>query len=282
VKHSVLLTGASGFIGRALTGALAAAGVPCEAARVDIRDHAPLTVRADTVIHLAAHTATAGSWHTNVFGTARVAEWAMQLGWRLIFASTLTVARPRDPYDREKALGEQLLQANPALRVVILRLGHVYGPGALTARSSLNHVLRVAAQGTAPRLFGNALAQRDSIYIDDVVTAFVAALDAPPGIYDVGTGTGLTLAHTAMLVAKAAGTGWATSGELSLPADLPAADPARFLPGWQPQVPLGDGIERTLAWYRQQAQQVQEKGAAGAPERHTLTPAAGVGVAGGA
>ena len=238
----VLVTGASGYIGRHLENALDESGHMCRYPSCDYDD------AHEAIIHLAWDTDTAGNWHANLPRLmGNVAH--MPEGSRFVFASTLTAEWPRDTYDREKALGELIVKSRPDIEAVILRLGAVYGPGKQNKRSAFNAILRQIHNGEQVNLYGNCHGKRDFTYIDDVVEAFVQALTVAPGTYDVGRGERFSLTAAAMLASTAA-SGWPTTAEGVTANDMPEANVARFLPGWTPRVPLSVGITRTLDWFR--------------------------------
>ena len=148
----VLVTGASGFIGRALGRYLVGAGhevlalvrrsneagIPAEAERVigDLLDPPSLDRAAEGmagVVHLACATGVAResvARAVNVDGTRWLLEAARRGGARrFVFVSSVSARRKRmGPYGRTKREGEALVAAT-ALEWVILRPSFVYGPG---------------------------------------------------------------------------------------------------------------------------------------------------------
>jgi NADH dehydrogenase len=148
----VLVTGASGFIGRALGRYLVAAGhevralvrratevgIPAEAERVtgDLLDARSLDRAVEGmagVVHLACATGVARervARAVNVDGTRWLLEAAQKSGVRrFVFVSSISARRRRmGPYGRTKREGEALVTAS-ALEWVILRPSLVYGPG---------------------------------------------------------------------------------------------------------------------------------------------------------
>ena len=105
--------------------------------------------------------------------------------------------------------------------------------------------------GETIHLYGAAAGARDYVFINDVVRAFVCALDAPAGTYDVGTSHVASLVEAATEVCRQTGHAWPTTGELHY-SHAPVAQESRWLPGWKPQVTLQDGIARTVAAFQRE------------------------------
>ena len=167
----------------------------------DIRDRGAVSEAAsgcDAIIHGAARVGVMGSWEdfysTNVDGTTNVLRAAEEHHIaRLVYVSTPSVAhvgrsiegdvatpattgRKRTFYAESKAIAEILaLQANSAeLGVVALRPHLVWGPG---DTQLVGRIVDRARQGRLVMVgSGNALV--DSTYIDNAISAHIAALDA--------------------------------------------------------------------------------------------------------
>ena len=222
----ILVTGATGFIGRHLLTALEASGEPV---RILLRPKratptlpsglsldvtlASLSdqpgVRAamkgvDTVIHLASAAQqgpTAALWRADVRGTELLAQAAADAGvGRLLFLSHLGANRSSAfPLLRTKALAEEHLQrAN--LPAVILRSGVVFGPG--------DHFLTAIAMmaSIVPFVFplpGEGQVLLHPLWIDDLITAvmwMLAEPEWPVGTYEIGGPEHLSLAEITQLV----------------------------------------------------------------------------------
>ena len=204
------ITGATGFIGRHLTAHLASRGAVVHAIqRPESRQPAPegaTVVRAaldaeslrsafaqvDAAVHLAgvvSSTRACDFVEVNVEGTRAVARAASVAGVPLIHVSSLAAAgpagpsaphsetdtpRPVTPYGRSKLEGERVLAAERGLRWTILRPGAVYGPG----DRAMLPLFALARRGFLP-LVGRATAAYTFVYVDDLVRAIAAALDAP-------------------------------------------------------------------------------------------------------
>jgi UDP-glucose 4-epimerase len=172
---------------------------------------------------------------------------------------------PIDPPDANavsKWAAEQywLLEAKVHGRpVVSLRLTNCYGPRLRIAdakQTFLGLWIRRVLEGEAFEVWGGEQ-MRDLAYGDDVAEAFIAALDAPSGAYNLGGSPPVSLRELGAALIRANG-----AGEFrveTFPADRAkidigsyAADDRAFraATGWAPRVTLEEGLARTLAWFR--------------------------------
>jgi CDP-glucose 4,6-dehydratase len=121
-----------------------------------------------------------------------------------------------------------------------------------------------ALAGRAPVIRSDGSPQRDWLYVEDAVAAYLAlagALDDDPSsaageAFNAGSGTPRSVRDVVVLVCRAAGTEVAPdvrgagvpAGEI----DRQWVDSSKLaaLTGWAPAVPLEDGLARTVAWYR--------------------------------
>ncbi|POH60921.1 nucleoside-diphosphate sugar epimerase [Cryobacterium zongtaii] len=215
----VLVTGASGFLGRAVAAAIVAAGheVRCFQRRPSgvagatdalgsITEPADVTSAVagiDAIVHLAAKVSLAGppaEFETvNVGGTRTLIDAARAANvQRLVFVSSPSVAHsgasitgsdalPADPahargdYARTKAAAELLALSadSPELRVVAVRPHLVWGPG------DTQLVARIVERARAGRLplLGHGAALIDSTYIDNAAGAIAAALERVDAVH---------------------------------------------------------------------------------------------------
>jgi nucleoside-diphosphate-sugar epimerase len=193
----VLVTGASGFIGRPLVRRLIARGHEvralvrradegiglAEAGRVvgDMRDSAALdraVSGAQGVVHLAWATGVSRESvvrEINVEGTRRLLEAAARRGARrFVFVSSVSAVRRRlGPYGRTKREGESLVSAS-GLEWVILRPSLVYGPGERGLFARLARSLR-----TLPVLpvIGDGSIELDPVHVEDVCEVIAQCLE---------------------------------------------------------------------------------------------------------
>ena len=166
--------------------------------------------------------------------------------------------RPDSAYGGAKAAATVFghsLARQLGLPFTTLRLFHVYGPHEAPTR--LTSILRDRlARGDVCRLTGGEQV-RDMLYVEDVADAFVAAATAeslPEPIYNVCTGSGVTVRSFAERIAAGLG----VPSDLLRFGDLPyrtdetmwmVGDGSRFRrdTGWQPRYDLDSGVAATLA-----------------------------------
>ncbi len=318
----ILITGCSGFVGRALSRACLTSGETvyglsgqpqrCEPGVVvwrtagpdfvDLEKIWPTGASVDTVVHLAArvhqrHETTqspdallAAYRETNVAASLRVAKAAAAAGaTRFIFVSSIKAMgetepgtpghpwsegdtpRPSDPYGISKLEAEEALRglcAQRKLDLVIIRPPLVYGPG---VRANFLQLLSLVRRGL-PLPLGAVEAQRSMIFIDNLVSAILAATRHPaaPGhALLVSDGQDLTVAQ---IVSELAGGMGCRARLFSLPPGLLAIaarltgkeeqadrllqplrvniDAISTKLGWKPPVSAQIGLHRTAIWYR--------------------------------
>ncbi|MCA3180129.1 MAG: NAD-dependent epimerase/dehydratase family protein [Burkholderiaceae bacterium] len=199
---TVAVTGATGWIGRALCTSLAARAIPhVEPGRDVLEGRAPWpAIDGGTVVHLAAIAHRDASAvdpasydRVNRALAVSAARDARDAGARrFVFVSTAAVMgpgstrpfvesdppAPADPYARAKLAAESelaTLLAGGRTRLVVLRPPLVYGPG---VRANFLALLRIAASPW-PLPLGRAHAPRSAIYIDNFVDALVHAARSP-------------------------------------------------------------------------------------------------------
>ena len=206
----VLVTGANGFVGRALCPALRQAAWSVVAATRretgeigPATDWRPLLDGIDAVVHLAArvHVMRGGAAEADTFervnhrATARLAEQAAEAGVRrFVFMSTVKVhgdasgrpltagdpAAPADAYGRSKLAAEAALARHAGrMAVVVLRPPLVYGAG---AKGNFLSLLRAVDRGW-PLPLAALDNRRSLIALGNLADAVRAALEAPPGVY---------------------------------------------------------------------------------------------------
>jgi UDP-glucuronate 4-epimerase len=261
-------------------------GVEAVAADLVSADLRALLDGADVVFHLAGRPGVRGSWgvdfsryaHDNVIATQRLLEAArMTPGLeRVVVASSSSVygdtagrpsreadrTRPQSPYGVTKLSAEHLCRVYGdawGVPSVLLRLFTVYGPGQ-RPDMAVHRLCEAACGGERFARFGSGRARRDLTYVEDAVTAFLAAAAAdlaPATPINVAGGSVTSLQELIGLVGSLAGQVVPIEDRPAEPGDveMTAGDVSRAaeLLGWRPSTPLVEGLAVQLAWHRSRA-----------------------------
>lgn len=216
----------------------------------------------------------------NLDGTLQLLEAARDAGVeRFLFASSSAIygespvaikredlpPAPLSPYALQKYAAEryaQLFHHLYGLNTVCLRYFNVFGPRQ-SHDSPYSGVVARFCQAflgdRSPTIFGDGLQSRDFTYIDNVVEANLLAVQAPVEavagrVFNVAGGTSISLLDIIRVLNRLTGR---NLHPIFMPervgdirhshADIGAAQ-AAF--GYRPRIDWGEGLERTLAWYR--------------------------------
>jgi CDP-glucose 4,6-dehydratase len=242
----------------------------------------------DSVFHLAAQTivptanrSPISTFETNIRGTWQVLEACRQHGVeRVVVASSDKAYGPHAelpyredfaltpvfPYDISKAAADLLARSywhTWRLPVAVTRFANLYGGGDFNRSRLVPEAVRAALAGRPPVVRSDGSPERDFLYVDDAVTAYLAIWDALGGAggaageaFNAGGGRPHRVLDVVKLICDLAGTGvepdvrgaGTPAGEI----DRQWVDYAKLhaLTGWEPSVALEDGLRRTIEWYR--------------------------------
>ncbi len=238
--------------------------------------------RPEVVNHHAAQASVAASVadpradaDVNVLGTVHLLTLCVRFGVRrFVFASTggaiygdpvrLPVAEdhpcdPLSPYGTSKLAAEAYVRlfGRGGLSWVILRYGNVYGPRQDPAGEAgvVAIFARAMLDGRTPTIFGDGQQTRDFVYVEDVARANLLATEAEGcEVVNIGTGQETSVAEIFRALAELTGFRGAPQFGPPRPGDvrriaLDCTRAGRWL-GWRPQVPLTEGLRRTVEWFR--------------------------------
>ncbi|MEO6349191.1 MAG: NAD-dependent epimerase/dehydratase family protein [Candidatus Limnocylindrales bacterium] len=262
------------------------AGTDAKLVEADIRDRGALesaTAGCAAIVHLAAQASVPNSiadpindLQINVDASVSLLEVAREAGvGRYVFASSNAVIGgheppaheelvpfPVSPYGAAKAAIEAYLRAyHEAFGVdtVSLRFANAYGPWSAHKSAVVAAFVKKYLSGGPLRINGTGQQTRDFVHVDDVAAVVLACLDAPADvianqILQVGTGAETSLLELADVIFDAGGGSVAVEHGPESPGDVARnvsdITKARRLLGYEPRVPLRDGIADTLQWFR--------------------------------
>jgi CDP-glucose 4,6-dehydratase len=244
-----------------------------------------------TVFHLAAQTLVGvanrsprSTFETNVRGTWMLLEACREQAVEAVIVASSDKAygpqpqlpyredqplAPRFPYDVSKAATDLIARSywhTFGLPVAVTRFANLYGGGDLNRSRLVPEAVGAALAGRAPVIRSDGSPERDFLYVEDAVDAYLAIWEALGSedrrdrtageAFNAGGGTPHRVRDVVALICRLAGgdvepeiRGRGTPhGEI----DRQWVDPGKLtaLTGWRPRVGLEEGLRRTLTWYR--------------------------------
>jgi UDP-glucuronate decarboxylase len=168
----------------------------------------------------------------------------------------------RSCYDEGKRAAECLMmdyrrQNNVDVRIV--RIFNTYGPRmAVSDGRVVSNFIVQALKGEEITVYGEGKQTRSFCYIDDLVDGLIRMMDSKKdftGPVNLGTPVEFTILELAKMVIRMTG-----SASRIVFSPLPQDDPVQRRPditlarekiGWEPHVPLEEGLGRTIAYFQQ-------------------------------
>ena len=239
----------------------------------------------DVVVHLAARAGVRPSLErpldyvrTNVEGTAAMLELARRRGTgafvlgssssvygdaaHVPFSESDPVGRPISPYAASKRAAELLGHTYAHLygtSVLCLRFFTVYGPRQ-RPDLAIHKFARLMLDGGEVPVYGDGTTERDYTYVDDIVQGVEGGIRwalAHPGAFEtvnLGESRTVSLAELLELLAAEMGVEPRIRRLPAQPGDVVRTfanvDKARSLLGYDPRVPVEEGIRRFVRWLR--------------------------------
>lgn len=241
--------------------------------------------RCKTVFHLAAQAEVevavanpVSTWDTNVRGTWSVLEACRRCCCveQIVVASTDKVYgemageqgpfRESDPlnaihpYDASKACADRIAKSYGdtwGLPVAIARLGNIFGGRDRTWSRLVPGTIRRLLNGQKPALRGDGNAVRDWLYVEDAVDGYLLlAEQMRVEAFNFSLGTRLPVRDVIDHVANALGLPKIRDYErvlshVELQAQTIDSGLARRVLGWKPKHTFVQGLEKTVAWYKE-------------------------------
>lgn len=169
---------------------------------------------------------------------------------------------PRSCYDEGKRCAETLCfdyHRQHGVEIKVARIFNTYGPRMHPndGRVVSNFIMQ-ALRGEDITIYGDGSQTRSFCFVDDLVDGLIGLMNTDTGVtgpINLGNPGEFTIKELAELVIKMTG----TSSKL-VQKPLPQDDPRKRKPditrarntlGWEPQVKLRDGLEKTIAYFRE-------------------------------
>lgn len=234
--------------------------------------------RPEIVFHLAGHVSGSRSkeiilptFRSNLASTVHLLKLSADSDVRrIILAGSLeepdpTGSRPVpcSPYAASKwaasAYG-RMFHRLYGLSVVVARIFMVYGPGRQNFDRLVPYTIRHCLDGTAPVIESGGRPV-DWIYVSDVVEGLLRMAehrDLGGETIDLGTGDTTQIRDVVTRIVEMCSADVTpdfqeTGGRVGERVDRADPEQSERLLGWSPEVPLGEGLERTIEWFRDQA-----------------------------
>jgi len=188
-------------------------------------------------------------------------EWDFPSMNALPFDASITAPNPANIYGATKLTQEQIIAAwcnSYSVEYVILRLQNVYGPGQSLSNPYTGIVpffSRIARDGGSIPLYEDGAMLRDFVYIEDVASAIMCALQSDASVskkMDIGFGRSISIGQLARIIACHYGapepyvSGQYRNGDIRHAACNPG-DAMRWL-DWRPETSPEEGIPKLCEW----------------------------------
>jgi len=247
----------------------------------------PLYVEADAIYNLACPASPIHYQHdpvqttkVSVAGSINLLGLAKRLGCRILQASTSEVygdpaqhpqtesywgnVNPigiRSCYDEGKRCAETLFfdyHRQHGLEIKVARIFNTYGPRMHPADGRVvSNFIMQALRGENLTIYGDGSQTRSFCYVDDLVDGLIRLMGSSAdflGPVNIGNPVEFTIRELAELVIEMTG-----SRSKLIEEQLPADDPTQRRPdinlaqsnlGWSPKIPLREGLQQTISYFR--------------------------------
>jgi UDP-glucuronate decarboxylase len=248
----------------------------------------PLFLEVDQVYNLACPAAPGHYQYnpiktikTSVLGAINMLGLTKRVGAKILHASTSEVygdpdvhpqpesyrgnvnpIGPRACYDEGKRAAETLMfdyRRQNRVNIRVVRIFNTYGPRMHPFDGRVvSNFIRQALAGEDISMYGDGSQSRSFCYVEDLIDGILKMMNAPddfPGPVNLGNPDEFTIRQLAEMVIELTG----SEAKIVRARPLPQDDPLRRQPditlakeklGWVPNVPLREGLGRTIEWFR--------------------------------
>jgi nucleoside-diphosphate-sugar epimerase len=291
VNGAIVVTGASGFVGKHLIASL-------QARELDVRPYSLRNGLPDSipggvahVFHLAAQTYVPESWsnplsfyETNVLGTLRTLDFCRRVGASITVVSSYVYGKPIslpisendpiqafNPYSHTKILAEQAARYYAetfGVPVKLVRPFNLYGPFQ-NSKFLIPTLLRQALDPASSTIsVADSRPRRDFLFINDFIDLLIRTAETSLGafsIFNAGSGISVSIADLCDIMNTLTGSSkrLVSRGEsrpdevFDVVADI---SKARRELAWRPNTSLEKGLALTIAAFKQEnGESIDEK-----------------------
>lgn len=259
----------------------------------DVCEDLPSDMHADQIYHLASpaspnhhsqksyHALPFETMSVNTTGTWKLAQRAIELGAKFLYASTsevygdplehpqkedyrgnVSTIGPRSVYDESKRFGETITAAfvrSKSLDGRIVRIFNTYGPRmALDDGRVVMEFMLAALAGEEIPIFGDGTQTRSFCYVSDLISGIVSAMNTEGTVgeaFNLGNSEEYTVLELAEKIKQLTN----SASEIKFTENMPEDDPQRRRPditkareilGWEPQVELEEGLNISIQYLK--------------------------------
>jgi UDP-glucose 4-epimerase len=141
----------------------------------------------------------------------------------------------------------------------VLRVANPFGPFQVATKNQgiVAALIEHALAGEPTEIWGDGSAVRDYVFVDDVIDALQAAAAdrSETRIFNIGSGRGRSLRDIIAAIEAQLGRrieiSWKPGRPIDVPVSVLAIERAQSALGWTPQTPFEQGLEQTIAWWRE-------------------------------
>ena len=182
---------------------------------------------------------------------------SLYAGQKMPFTEVLSVNEPLSPYAASKKAGELIAHSYHKLYqmdVSVLRYFTVFGPAGRPDMSPYRFIKWIVEEETI-LMFGDGSQSRDFTYVDDIARGTIAAIeDVGYQIINLGGGRNPVSLNTIIskleeLLGKKVKIDYKPFHVADLMETWADISKAKSLLGWEPQVSLDEGLEKSVKWY---------------------------------